>query len=296
MNISIYRYATLLLTGSLLIGTTLPQASVSATSLEAMRVQTVSQTQSSNRLQLQNHLQSQNSGLPSDRTAQSLPKIVARRVKQEISRSFNVPVGKLRVTAAQARTWNGCLGLPDPLALCTTIAIPGWQVIVTAGQRSWVYHTTQNGSQVRLNEAASLTQGSEITPSFLPEDQSAPITDDSIVFQTVTQGGIAARTVITRLTAEGLVTQQTIAPNIRSHPIILKRITPEQVTTFLQQVEQQKFNHLNRLRYQSDRGADLTTTQMSTRNAVTEFTDTDSKQLSLALQNISNAWQTLLRS
>lgn len=313
MKLSIRRYSTLLFTGSLLISAALPQVSIGATLPKAMHAQAVSKTDSSTRLQFQSRLhlqQSQSEWLsqapsPLDRSTNSLPPIVARRVKREISRSFNIPVAKLRITAAQARTWNGCLGLPDPLALCTMIALPGWQVIVTGQQQHWVYHTTQDGSQVRLNETASLPPGSEIVPSFLPDDQITPISDESVVFQAVTQGGITGRTVVTKLTSEGIVSQQTvpselrpalIAPNIRSQPVILKRVTPEQVTVFMQQVEQQKLNHLNRLQYILNRGADLTTTQISTRSGVVvEFTDVEPNQLPPALQEVNSLWQALIQ-
>ncbi|MBW4538167.1 MAG: hypothetical protein KME43_03365 [Myxacorys chilensis ATA2-1-KO14] len=305
MKLSIRRYSTLLFTGSLLMSAALPQVAIGATLPKAMPAQAVSEAYASNRLQFQSRLplqESQSDWLsqaPTDleRSTNALPPIVARRVKREISRSFNIPVAKLRTTAAQARTWNGCLGLPDPLAFCTMIALPGWQVVVTGQQQSWVYHTTQDGSQIRLNETASLPQGSEIVPSFLPDDQITPISDESVVFQAVTQGGITGRTVVTKLTAEGTVSQQTITPNIRSQPVILKRVTPGQVAAFIQQVEQQKLNHLNRLRYLLNRGADLTTTQISTRSGLAvEFTDVEPNQLPLALQEVNSLWQALIRS
>jgi hypothetical protein len=190
----------------------LPQLSISAKSLEQIQAQTTLDKDTSN---------------PS---TELLPTPVAQRVKREIARSFKIPVSQLQIAAAQPRTWNGCFGLPAPNASCTMIAISGWQVIVTGQQRIWVYHTNQNGSKVQINQVASLTnQPTQVQLGFIPEEQAVPNPGESAVFQSIAQGGIADRTTITKLTNDGIITRQVIAPNIRSTPVVIKRLTRDQM-------------------------------------------------------------------
>lgn len=279
----IQQYSAFLLAGTLLTSAALPQRSTSAQPL--LKAQTTIDQQPT--------------------SSSALPLAVAQRVKREIARKFKFPVSQLQVTAAQPRTWDGCFGLPAPNVFCTTIAITGWQVLVTrqqvtgqqvtGQQRLWVYHTDQNGLQMRLNQAASLTQRStQVQLGFIPENQTVPDPRESAVFQSITQGGILARTTITTLTDEGLVTQQTIAPNIRSTPIVIKHLTREQVNTFLEQVRQQRFNHLNRLKYFSERGADFETTTLMDGTTVVEYDNPLREELSSGLQQVIAIWQKLL--
>ncbi|MGV0027420.1 hypothetical protein [Phormidesmis priestleyi] len=275
----IQRYSAVLLAATILTSAALPQSSISAKSLEQIQAQATIDKETSN---------------PS---TESLPISVARRVKREIARRFKIPVSQLQIAAAQSRTWNGCFGLPAPNAFCTMIAISGWQVIVTGQQRIWVYHTNQNGSQVRLNQAASLTnQPTQVQLGFIPEEQAVPNPGESVVFQSITQGGISARTTITRLTNDGIITQQIIAPNIRSIPVVIKRLTRDQVNTFLEQVRQQRFDHLNRLRYFSHRGADFEATKLTDGSTVVEYANPLREELPSGLQQVIEIWQKLLRS
>ena len=272
MRNAIQQYSAFLLAGTILASAALPQSSISANSLEQIQAQATLEKKTS-----------------------TVPASVVRRVKREIARSFKIPVSQLQMTDAQPRIWNGCRGLPAPNAFCTTIAIPGWQVIVTGQQYTWVYHTNQNGSELRLNQAASLTnQPTRVQVGFM--DQPIPNLNKSVVFQSMTQGGIANRTIITKLTAEGMITRQTIAPNIRSTPIIIKRLTREQVNTFLEQVRQQRFDHLSGLRYFSDRGADFDVTQFSTRGTTVESANPLQEELPAGLQAVIELWQKLLQA
>lgn len=275
------RYLTYLITGSLFMSAAVPRAIALPTSERLARPSVPGL-----------------SAQVSPENQRSLPKVVTRRVKQEIVKSYKIPANQLRITAAQTRTWDGCLGLPDPLALCTQIAISGWQVMVEAPQHRWVYHTTANGAQVRLNEAASLIrQRSPLSIQFLPQDEIVATPEEDVLFKSVDQGGITGQTVITKLTKEGIISRQRVAPNIRSRPVVVKRLTPQQVEAFLEQVQQTRFNHLMGLRYLPSRpGADLITTQINLGNAVVEYVDSTQAQLPPALQQVIEAWQNVLRS
>lgn len=276
MKTLLQRYSVVLLAGTVLFSAALPQASISAKTPAQIQATADKETANSSNV---------------------LPAAVARRVKREIARTFKVPASQLKISAAQARTWNGCLGLPAPNALCTMIALPGWQVIVTGQQRSWVYHTNQNGSQLRLNQTASLTNpSSRLQIGFITPEDGTSNPEEPIVFQSVSEGGIANITTITRLNTEGIVTRQTIAPNIRSTPVIIKRLTRAQVNTFLEQVRQQRFDHLNRLRYFSDRGADFDTIKLTGGNTAIEYANPLQNELPAQLKEVIELWQRLLQA
>jgi hypothetical protein len=264
------RYFALLVSGSLLFSAALPQASFA---LSPQRPE-VSQTEQS----------------------KSLPNGVARRVKQAIARQFKVPTRILKVTAYETRTWDGCFGLPNPDTVCTMIAIPGYQVIVEGQQRRWVYHTNQNGSQLGFNRTASLvSQPSKVAPRFIEQD-GVPDFPQNVVYQSTESGGFAGRTVITQLLSDGKIMRQQIAPNIRSRPVVLKEIKPQQVEAFLKEVSQNRLNHLNRLSYEPvQSGADFITTQIMTPGVVTEYVDYVQADLPSALRNTIQAWQKLLK-
>ncbi|MBD2078719.1 hypothetical protein [Leptolyngbya sp. FACHB-17] len=276
MKTLLQRYSAVLLAGTVLFSAALPQASISAKT--PAQIQATADKETAN-------------------SSDELPAAVARRVKREIARTFRIPASQLKISAAQARTWNGCFGLPAANAFCTMIALPGRQVIVTGQQRSWVYHTNQNGSQLRLNQTASLTNPSpRLQLGFTTPEDGTSNPEEPIVFQSVSEGGIANITTITKLNSEGIVTRQTIAPNIRSTPVIVKRLTREQVNNFLEQVRQQRFEHLNRLRYFSDRGADFDTIKLTDGNTEIEYANPLHNELPAQLKEVIELWQKLLQA
>ena len=89
---------------------------------------------------------------------------------------------------------------------------------------------------------------------------------------------------------------QSLAPNIRSIPVVIKRLTRDQMNTFLEQVRQQRFEHLNRLRYFSDRGADFEATKLINASTVVEYANPLQEELPSGLQQAIAIWQKLLRS
>ncbi|MEB3250304.1 MAG: hypothetical protein VKK07_13275 [Merismopediaceae bacterium] len=79
------------------------------------------------------------------------PSSVIQATMQDLSRRLKIPAQQIRVQQTQAQTWpNGCLGLGKPDELCTQALVPGWQVILGQGNKTWTYRTNQTGSQLRL--------------------------------------------------------------------------------------------------------------------------------------------------
>ncbi len=81
----------------------------------------------------------------------NLPPSVRDRVLAMAAADSGVPVELLEVTAAEPRTWDGCLGIEEPGTACSRIAIFGWRAVVPGENRLWVYHTDMTGNDIRLN-------------------------------------------------------------------------------------------------------------------------------------------------
>ncbi len=85
----------------------------------------------------------------------TLPQAASNAILQAASQRTGLRTSELRIVKSQQITTDGCLGLPRPREACTRIALQAWEVTVEAGQQRLVYRSDVNGSQVRLNEAAS---------------------------------------------------------------------------------------------------------------------------------------------
>ncbi len=94
------------------------------------------------------------------RVRQSLPTLIANAVRQDLARKTNIPARKLRITDSKRILWNNaCLGLPNVNEICRQgEPVPGWQVGVTDGQRTWTYHTDNMGGNLRLAPAQAIAQ------------------------------------------------------------------------------------------------------------------------------------------
>ncbi|WP_026733257.1 hypothetical protein [Fischerella sp. PCC 9605] len=84
-------------------------------------------------------------------SSDGLPQPVARAILRDVSRTQGILPNKLEITEFSQKTWrNGCLDLPKPGEFCTQALVPGWQVMVSDGSQTWIYHTNSNGRSLRL--------------------------------------------------------------------------------------------------------------------------------------------------
>ena len=82
----------------------------------------------------------------------SLPENITQLVLQEASQRSGLPTSDLRIIKAQQQQWSdSCLGLERPGFLCAQVIVPGWLVTVGGGDKIWVYHTNESGSQIVFN-------------------------------------------------------------------------------------------------------------------------------------------------
>lgn len=218
-----------------------------------------------------------------------LPQVVRDRVLQAIADQFGVS-GSLVVASAERRTWNGCLGISEPDVMCTTIAISGWRVTIADAntlpeERIWVYHTNQDGTQVRLNSAES-SIGDLIAPlQILPQNLPQSLQRD-VVFRSITFGGLLGlRREVTLYTDGRVVSQQRGQTQV-------SRISPQQVDRFRQLLSSQQFDRFDRLDYSgSALAADGLVVMLISPNSVTQYADRVEAGLPPALAQVIQAWR-----
>lgn len=81
----------------------------------------------------------------------NLPRAVRNAVIRDLSRRQGIAPSNISIVESTERTWrNGCLELAGPGELCTQALVPGWQVVVSNGRENFIYHTNNNGRNLRV--------------------------------------------------------------------------------------------------------------------------------------------------
>ncbi len=101
----------------------------------------------------------------------NLPSSIANVVLKTASQRTGLPTSSLRITdSIKIEGSSSCLGLPSlPGEVCKEDLIL-WQVTVEAGQELLVYRTNLDGSQIKLNEAAS-----RLSSTSLPDEVASAV-------------------------------------------------------------------------------------------------------------------------
>lgn len=222
----------------------------------------------------------------------SLPAIVSQRLLRQVAREVRVPVIRLRISEVKSAVWDGCLGIFTPGRGCTKIALQGWQVIVAGNNRSWVYHLDQDGNRIAQNPTASGSRDG-LVPSFISEED-RPQIESNVIFRSTVSGDFTGRVTQTTLTADGAITQLIMAPNIRSRPVVIRRLSRQQVEQFQQMLEAQRFLNLNGLKYLTKPViADYPTIALQGAGSMTQYVDLETTHLPRAFQQVIQAWTKL---
>lgn len=228
---------------------------------------------------------------PSDN---QLPQGIRDRVFQAISEEFNAS-GSLVVAAAERRTWNGCLGISEPDVMCTAIAIAGWRVTVVDAntlpeERIWVYHTNEDGTQVRFNPTESSIGGTIAPIQILPENLPQPLGRD-VVFRSITFGGLMGERREVTLYEDGRVVSQ------RRGQTQTSRVSRQQVEQFRQLLGSQQFDRFDRLDFSgSALAADGLVVMLVSPNSVTQYADRVEEGLPPALRQVIEAWRDIVQT
>ncbi len=225
-----------------------------------------------------------------------LPLAVARQLRQFANRQLGIPTAKLRVTAINPRTFDGCLGIFTPDRACTKIAIPGWQAVLTDGQRSWIYHLDRQAGRIVQNSAAS----NAVDPVAISFSATDAALEPNILFASSASGDFTGRTITNTLTIDGQVTRRIVAPNIRSRPVLLRTLTRSQLDRFKSLLVRQGFPNLNGLSYLTSAAvADVPTVTFQavvainasrTAGTSTSYTSIEQQHVPKSLQNVISAW------
>ncbi len=81
----------------------------------------------------------------------SAPAVLVEKAKKDLSVRANIPIAAIQLRASERQTWpNGCLGLAQPDEICTQAMVPGWRLVLTHQDKTWVYRTNQSGRVLRL--------------------------------------------------------------------------------------------------------------------------------------------------
>ncbi|MBF2066786.1 MAG: hypothetical protein IGS39_20560 [Calothrix sp. C42_A2020_038] len=91
----------------------------------------------------------------SNTPSQNLSSRARRAVLNAAAQYTGLSTSELKIVDSEEITVDGCLSLPNIGEACTKIAQRAWKVTVEAAKRRLVYHVKPDGSQVRLNSAAS---------------------------------------------------------------------------------------------------------------------------------------------
>lgn len=218
-----------------------------------------------------------------------LPRLTASSILDEITRTTQVPLEQLDIVAAASRTWDGCLGLPSlEQPMCTMIAIPGWRVVVKAPERVWIYHTDQDGTKIRLNQAASQQGPETLVPQLLGDTQ-LPGPEAGVLFTVVTSGGFTGQAERTVLFEDGRVVRYSDrgeAELVRSH-------SPQAVAAFSEQMRLAQPDRFQGLYYPAPSGAAdyRTVTILPGSFGVLQYDDIVADQLPTQLQQVMEIWQ-----
>ncbi|MFM8321476.1 MAG: hypothetical protein ACKOC5_11230 [Chloroflexota bacterium] len=75
--------------------------------------------------------------------------------QQWLGAQINAAAGEIRVEQMEQVTWSdSCLGLGGPAESCLQALTPGWRVQFVFGGQTYVVHTNETGSAVRLATGA----------------------------------------------------------------------------------------------------------------------------------------------
>lgn len=221
-----------------------------------------------------------------------LPAIVSQRLIRTVAREVQVPAPRLQIAKVKSAVWGGCLGIFTPGRGCTRNIVEGWQVIVVGNSRNWVYHLDRDGSRIVQNSTASGSRGG-LVPAFISEENK-PQLEPNVIFRSTLSGDLSGKVTQTTLTTDGAITRFMTAPTIRSRPVVIKRLSQQQVEQFQQLLQAQRFSNLNSLSYLSDAVlADYPTTTVQGMGGITQYVDLEKNRLPPALRQVVQTWQKL---
>ncbi|MBE9142653.1 hypothetical protein [Planktothrix mougeotii] len=222
-----------------------------------------------------------------------LPVSVQEAVLKTAQSQSGIPRNQLQIIQANSRLWDGCLGIYQPHQMCPQIAIMGWQITVRGRGQRWIYHTNQDGFQVRLY--STTTQGNNnigtLQPIPFSPSEVSPSLPRGAVFQTISSGGITGGLSKVTLWSDGWITSQQLNGG---QPSVIQRnwIPPQEVQAFQRLLTTQQLTQYHRLSFPAPSGAaDFITVTLVGQATVTRYADLNVQFLPQPLRTIITAWE-----
>ncbi|NJM99398.1 MAG: hypothetical protein HC800_21690 [Phormidesmis sp. RL_2_1] len=222
--------------------------------------------------------------------------VASQRLLQTVAEQVGVSQSRLQVLEVQSATWDGCLGVYVPDYACTMIALAGFRVLVSDGDKIWVYHLSENGEQIAQNTTASGASAS-LSVSFMPIEPPLEALDDQIVFQSQMSGDLTGSVQRVMLMADGKLYREQSEPLAGSAltRTLIKTLSAEEVEAFRDQlIQQHRFVNFHLLRYLSEAAfADYPTIRLQTPYQSVEYIDLEIEQLPADLRDVIALWNKL---
>jgi hypothetical protein len=232
--------------------------------------------------------------LESETEAAQLPDETRDRILRAAAEASNRSPQQIEIVDFEQQIWGGCYGLGTPGTPCTAIAIPGWKVIASDGIQHWVFHTNRDGTEIRLNQPASLRDRTVKLGLF--EMERRPQVGEDHIFSSVTSGGIGGWVTHVQLTRDGRVVRYASSPRSEPSAQLLRRLTPAELRQFQAVLANAQINAFDRVGYEPVRaGADTQTVTFLTQSGyTTRYDGTVQNQLPEDLQTVIQAWQAIV--
>ncbi len=86
----------------------------------------------------------------------NLPPEVVEALMEDAAGRSNLPKTQLQIQEEEQKTWpNNCLGLPQPHEGSVEMLVEGWRVVVAHEDQTWVYRTSLDAGEIRLEPSNS---------------------------------------------------------------------------------------------------------------------------------------------
>ena len=222
----------------------------------------------------------------------------SRLLLSAVAKQVNQPLAKLRVVEVQPEVWDGCLGIFAPGRACTQQAISGFRTSVTDGQTVWIYHLSEDGSQIAQNATASgATKPLQVV--FVPiesEPFSEVELDPQIVFQSQLSGNLSGSVQTTVLLADGTVYREESQGASKPTRTVIKTLSANKVKAFQASLQQHRFPNFNNIRYLTEAAlADYPLTQLQAPGLSAAYIDLEMASLPADLRSIIAEWDAIVQ-
>ncbi|RUR83465.1 hypothetical protein PCC6912_22980 [Chlorogloeopsis fritschii PCC 6912] len=226
----------------------------------------------------------------------TLPKSITNAVLEDASEELGLPVSQLRIVEVERREWpDRCLGISEPLILCTPSIVPGWRVTVGDGEQRLVYRVGEPNTIKFDRRASKITRNDSLNPVSIPTSELPPPLESGMVFRQISSGGFAGRTYETVLLDDGSLIRVRIGDANDSERSV-RRISLQQLRQFQRLLAENGSDSFQNLSYPAPTGAaDYITYTLTSPDGTVQFNDISQNRLPKNLQVVLKAWNQLIQ-